>query len=310
MPPQVTTIVPVRNTWPSLLKPCLDSIAAQTVPQCVILVDDASDNPETIETLKEYTANYDWLYIRHRRQRGVATARNSGLKRVRTQYTAICDSDDLWDPQKLEKQLRIIDKVCICGTQIDYRNAAGYPMKMKRMHAPGLFSLQFDDHAALRSGNGTLIVPQYLLMSLSPEADDGFSTVPLRTTYARLIRFNASLCGSNTLFDTEELRKERFEPKFNGADEWDALLNLAHDFSVQIAPEPLVTYVRHSGGYSTKNLKRLRRVCETIIYKHRLELTDEERIILQSVETAQWAEDFERSGFHPGTPYRIISYGG
>ena len=321
----VSVIVPVFNTHLQYLKPCLDSIAAQTVPCEVILVNDKSFFPETNEALSYYAEKYGWTLVQHWRNRGVAAARNTGLKRVKTPYTAICDSDDIWAPDKLEKQLAAIGEkgVCLCGTTIDYRNQTGYPLALKPPFMDGLKTLDTpQDIGVVMDGPNRYhvigeaknceqrVVPKHLFTLLGADAVDGFDEQPLRTAYARLIRFNASLCGSNALFSTRELKREGFDPKLTGADEWDALLNIARDYEVQIAPYSLCTYLRHSGSYSVTQLKNLRAVCEAIIYKHRLQLTDEERVILQSVETTEWATEFERATFHKNTPYKIIQYSG
>jgi ElaB/YqjD/DUF883 family membrane-anchored ribosome-binding protein len=103
---------------------------------------------------------------------------------------------------------------------------------------------------------------------------------------------------------------EGFDQRLNGADEWDALLKVAALGTISITPKNLLRYVRHTGSFSTTKLKHLRSVCEDIIYKHRKNLNDSERVLLQSVEVAQWATDFEKLTFAPNTPYKIIQYQG
>lgn len=297
----VTVIVPVYNTPSIFLQPCLDSIKAQTLPCKVIIVDDHSKSYK-YDYLKSYIKDKpSWQLIRHRRNRGVAWARNTALSRVTTPYTAICDSDDTWQPTKLETQVKALDlneaDVNICGVRLDYRNAADYPMK-ERTAPKSLFkeieALQLLSNTQEKSRS------EFIL-----EAET------IRTVYTKLIRFNASLCGSNSVFRTDALVSiGGFDETLNGADEWDALLSVASFGKVCISTETLVNYVRHSGSFSTTKLKHLRSVCEEIIYKHRKRLNDQERVLLQSVETARWATDFERLTFVPDTPYRIIQYQG
>jgi glycosyltransferase involved in cell wall biosynthesis len=289
--PDVSIIVPVRNTPLEYLKPCLNSIVNQTIPTQVLIVDDASDE-FTYSFLKNYVRNKpNWTLMRHVFNHGVAFSRNTGLMRVKTPYVAFCDSDDIWEPNKLEIQLQNLyygGSVDICNTLIDYRTESGYK-------------------------HSTKIAPDHLLQELKFNEDSEFfeQKQPIRTAYVKLIRFNASFCGSNAVFKTNHLKLVGgFNPKLNGADEWDALLKVASRYPVSVSTQVLCSYVRHGGSFSTTKLEYLRQVCEKIIYNHRCNLTDQERVLLQSVETAKWGVEFERTTFAPNTPYKIIRYTG
>jgi hypothetical protein len=289
--PNVSVIVPVHNTRLEYLRPCLESIEHQTIPTQVFIVDDASEE-YTYSFLKTYVRNKpNWTLIRHVFNHGVAFSRNTGLKRVKTPYVAFCDSDDIWKSNKLEMQLPKLyygSSVDICKTRIDYRTESGYK-STERIASSQLLKdlLLIEDSEFIKQEN------------------------PIRTAYVKLIRFNASLCGSNAVFNTNHLRLVGgFNPKLNGADEWDALLKVASRYPVSVSPNVLCSYVRHCGSFSTTNLNHLRQVCEKIIYNHRCNLTDQERVLLQSVETAKWGVEFERTTFAPNTPYKIIRYTG
>lgn len=321
----VTVIVPVYNTPKRFLKPCLDSIAAQTMSCNVIIVDDHSRH-FTRDYLRLYCLDKpDWQVISHRKNRGVAWARNTALSRVETKYTAICDADDVWSEDKLYHQVKDLEidnayaiktYVNICGVTVDYRNETDYPLTERTAPVDFVTDLK-DDSDYLKSEKLIYKVPSHLSKSLLRETSvESLSSFTLeetdvRAAYTKLIRFNASLCGSNALFDTVMLRSVGgFDQRLNGADEWDALLKVAAIGNVSVTPKNLLRYVRHTGSFSTTKLKHLRSVCEDIIYKHRKNLNDSERVLLQSVEVAQWATDFEKLTFAPGTPYKIIQYHG
>lgn len=313
-----TVIVPLHNTDVQYLKPCLNSINNQTVPINVIIIDDASDKSYRDWILDYIEDKPNWKYVRHYFNQGVAIARNTGLKLVKTPYVAFCDSDDTWYPNKLELQLKNLYygyAADICGVTIDYRNDAGYPMTFRNAPVDLIKTLgddanliKFDRIYLQTDSNQT----KQLLQDLNLQSASEFiETDLLRVAYTKLIRFNASLCGSNAVFNTHILRKSGgFNPKFNGADEWDALLNVANDYHISVTPENLCNYVRHVGSFSTTKIEHLRSVCEDIIYKHRKNLNDGERVLLQSVETATWAVEFEKLTFAPNTPYKIIQYHG
>lgn len=316
----VTVIVPVHNTDIQYLKPCLESINNQTIKTNVIIVDDASYYI-CREWIKDFIKDKpNWKYIKHYLNQGVAFARNTGLKHVKTPYVAICDSDDTWEPNKLELQLKNLYygyAADICGVTIDYRNSAGYPLTSRT--APLDLIKILDSEADLIPLDNVYIQSRRfetksIVADVLNQTHSEFLEAPvsrLRVGYTKLIRFNASLCGSNAVFNTRILRKlGGFNLKFNGADEWDALLNVAKDYPISVTPENLCNYVRHTGSFSTTKLEHLRSVCESIIYKHRKNLNDGERVLLQSVETATWAVEFEKLTFAPNTPYKIIQYQG
>jgi len=297
---EVTIIVPVYNTDRSYLIPCLQSVKAQTIPCHIIIVDDGSSSKETREILREFVSSTDSFHTiqlyRHWRRKGVAHARNTGLDHTKTPLVTFCDSDDILSPSKIEQQLNAcksagflpekleFNSVVITGTALDYRNDANYSIGIRSTDEASINAVDF-------------------------YAANAFSD--LNHSYLKLLRCNASFCGSNTMFPTKLLRYVGgFNPRLNGADEWDALLNCAKIGQVTAIPQVLCTYVRHRGSYSTTKIKRLRQTCELILYNHRKNLNDEERVYLQSVEVAQWAMMLERLIFLPNTPYPIVQYAG
>ena len=102
----VSVIVPHFNR-PDLVREALLSIHAQTVkPAEVLLVDDGS-SPEHQEKL---TSLSDLATILVSPQNaGVSAARNLGAHHARSQWLAFLDDDDLWLPDKLERQIRYIE---------------------------------------------------------------------------------------------------------------------------------------------------------------------------------------------------------
>ncbi|MBI3941106.1 MAG: glycosyltransferase family 2 protein [Acidobacteria bacterium] len=112
--PQVSVVIPTRNRA-TVLARAMESVVNQTFPQWeLIVVDDGSDDgsgraigscPEDPRVRYHRTAH-----------RGVSAARNVGLALARGEWFAFLDSDDVWMPAKLEKQLSCVgatgDKVC------------------------------------------------------------------------------------------------------------------------------------------------------------------------------------------------------
>lgn len=97
----LTIVVPVFNRE-HLVRPTLDSIAAQTLrPLRIILVDNNSTDG-TLETLRQWKREVETptfaVDILSETTQGAAAARECGLRQVTTEYTMFFDSDDLMAP--------------------------------------------------------------------------------------------------------------------------------------------------------------------------------------------------------------------
>ena len=99
--PFISVIVPVFN-GEHFLAPALDSILAQRYePLELIVVDDGSTDatPDVVGRYREQLR-----YVRQENA-GPAAARNTGITAARGELLAFLDSDDIWLPGKLERQV-------------------------------------------------------------------------------------------------------------------------------------------------------------------------------------------------------------
>ena len=105
--PTVSVIIPTYNRV-HLIRRAIQSVLNQTYQDFeVIIVDDGStDNTE--EVVKSFN-DPRIRYIRHEKNKGAATARNTGIKAARGKFIAFQDSDDEWLPEKLEKQMKVFE---------------------------------------------------------------------------------------------------------------------------------------------------------------------------------------------------------
>jgi glycosyltransferase involved in cell wall biosynthesis len=106
--PKVSIIIPTKNRA-DYVSAAIQSILNQTfVDFEIIIVDGAS-----IDNTREVIIKFDdkrIRYIREKRDRGISTSRNIGIRLSRGKFVAFLDDDDLWMPSKLEKQLKLISK--------------------------------------------------------------------------------------------------------------------------------------------------------------------------------------------------------
>ncbi len=106
MNPKVTVVVPAFNVS-KYIAASLRSILAQTFTDFeVIVVNDGS----TDDTAKIVAAFRDpRIQLLTQKNRGLAGARNSGIRLAKGEYIAFLDSDDLWLPEKLDRHVRHLD---------------------------------------------------------------------------------------------------------------------------------------------------------------------------------------------------------
>lgn len=106
--PEVSVITPVYNAE-NFLSETIESVLSQTYKSFeYLLIDDCStDNSASL--IKEYAESDSRIkYIKLSENSGAAVARNTGLENAEGRYIAFIDSDDMWYPEKLEKQLKFM----------------------------------------------------------------------------------------------------------------------------------------------------------------------------------------------------------
>lgn len=112
----VSVIIPTYNRA-SLVTEAVDSVLAQSFRDFQLLVVDDGGTDATLEALAPH--RHRLLYLRTRRNRGVAAARNLGAAATRGRWLAFLDSDDRWRPEKLARQVEFLERhpdLAICQT--------------------------------------------------------------------------------------------------------------------------------------------------------------------------------------------------
>jgi glycosyltransferase involved in cell wall biosynthesis len=101
--PLVSVVIPSYNRG-YCVEACIDSVLAQTLGDFeIIVVDDASgdDTRERVAAIGDPRI----AYVALASNQGGAVARNTGIRRARGEFVAFLDSDDLWLPDKLARQV-------------------------------------------------------------------------------------------------------------------------------------------------------------------------------------------------------------
>lgn len=122
MNPKISIIVPIYNA--SLyLEETIQTVLNQTYPTWeLILIDDGSTD-DSAEICKRYQERDERITYQYKENGGQATARNLGILLSTGAWIAMLDSDDLWHPEKLQKQVEVIQNqksIDLCFTNTSY----------------------------------------------------------------------------------------------------------------------------------------------------------------------------------------------
>lgn len=108
MNPLVSVIIPSYNTSDTL-KYAIESIINQTYDSFEILITDDNSKQEHYSSLVTLANQYSQVKLfRLEENSGPAVARNRSIRQAEGRFIAFLDADDLWEPTKLEEQVKFM----------------------------------------------------------------------------------------------------------------------------------------------------------------------------------------------------------
>ena len=118
--PKVSAVITTHNRL-ELLKRAIDSVLGQTFKSLELIVVDDASTDGTKDYLESQHIRY--IHIPKEESRGGNYARNLGVKAARGEYVAFLDDDDYWLPDKIEKQVELIERMDCelvhCGKRLE-----------------------------------------------------------------------------------------------------------------------------------------------------------------------------------------------
>ena len=102
--PLVTAIIPNYN-YARYLRLAIDSALAQTHPDVEVVVVDDSSTDDSRSILATYGDRIRWF---SQKNAGVSAARNRAIREARGAFIGVLDADDVWHPDKIERQLALM----------------------------------------------------------------------------------------------------------------------------------------------------------------------------------------------------------
>ena len=208
--PQISVVIPAYNRA-ELIGETIDSVLAQTFQDFEIIVVDDGSTDDTATVIASYGSLVQYLY---QENAGQAAARNAGIRAAQGQHIALLDSDDLWLPPKLEKQVSCLLSADQCAwVYCDVERFGGRGERLagrrNRPSHPG----------------GGWIARQLLL--------EGFVASPTPVVHR-------SVFADVGLFQESKLIRNR--------EDWDMWLRIAARYPAAYVPEVLARYRIHSAS--------------------------------------------------------------
>ncbi|MBW4683618.1 MAG: glycosyltransferase [Komarekiella atlantica HA4396-MV6] len=104
--PKVSVIIPAYNAM-TYLPETLKSVLKQTFTDFEVLIIDDGSTDNIGQWANDLVDSRVKLIVQ--KNQGASVARNTGIAQAKGEYIAFLDADDLWEPTKLEKQVRYLE---------------------------------------------------------------------------------------------------------------------------------------------------------------------------------------------------------
>lgn len=227
---QVSVIIPVYGVE-NYIAATIESVLAQTYQNFELLIVDDASPDRSIEICQQFTDPR--IKIIRQENRGLAGARNTGIRQAQGDYIAFLDGDDLWLPDKLEKHLQHLEnspEVGVSFSRSEFIDIAGNSL-------------------------GTYLMPQLTgidvicLLKGSPIGNG--SAAVLRRAVLDAIKFRTNFYGSEEDF--------YFDDAFRQSEDIECWLRivLTTPWQIEGIPEALTLYRVNAAGLSANFLKQL-----------------------------------------------------
>ena len=227
--PIISVIIPTYNSA-KFIDAALESVFLQTFKDFEIIVVDDGSTDNTKELLKQYFKRIHYFY---QQNKGPSAARNLGISKANGKLLAFLDADDLWLPEKLEKQVAVYNQKSNIGLV-----GCGYYVfnDSSNMHIEVKGAVYHDKADILR--------------------DFKMRSVPTGS-------------ASGVLIPAECFKKVGcFDESLRAAEDRDMWFRIIKEFDFEILHEPLVKIRKHDSNSSRIQIKMVQDCQKKFIKKH------------------------------------------
>jgi len=217
--PTFSIVIPSYNRS-ALLVEAVDSALSQTFKDFEVIVVDDGSTDDTRQAMAVYGDRIRYI---HQENGNMAAARNRGIAAARGEYVAFLDSDDLFEPECLQKVLEVFHKYPDCGAvfgaEREFTHKDDPPGRLLTKRTPGIY---FDTAG---------------LVSRDTGVGSGRPPVIRRCHLERLGGYNLVI---------------------GGAEDCEMWIRYSFDVTMMLLPEPYIRRRIHPGTRSTGRAKNAR----------------------------------------------------
>lgn len=226
----VSVVVPAYNVEQYITQ-AIESILAQTYTNFEMLIIDDGSQDRTVEICQTFQDSR--IRIIQQQNRGLAGARNTGIRNAQGEYLAFLDSDDCWLPEKLAKHVQHLESASQVG--LSFSRSAFIDNQGKSL---GIYQMPQLEN----------ITPSHLLCR-NP-IGNGSAPVVRRAVFED-IRFDQEVNG--------QVEDWYFDENFRQSEDIECWLRIAIQTTWQIEgiPEALTLYRVNESGLSANIFKQL-----------------------------------------------------
>lgn len=249
MEPTVSVIMPSYQ-HKFFIRHAIESVLAQTFRSFELLISDDHSTDGTVKILKEYEAKIPGKIFYQEKNLGPVEQIHFLCNQARGKYIALLNSDDVWEPEKLEKQVRYMDthpETAACFTQ----------------------AYMIDKHGRL------ITEKQFPLCKLMMQPNRS------RAEWIRYFWENGNcLCHPSVMAKREIYGKELLlNPSYRQLPDFDLWVRMIQKYPIYIIQEPLTGHRRVVGSntsdQSRENTSRLNNELAVILYRMLTQADDE-----------------------------------
>jgi glycosyltransferase involved in cell wall biosynthesis len=197
--PLVSVVMPAYNVaW--CIGRAVDSVLAQDYRTRELIVVNDGSTDGTRAVLEAYHGE---IVLIDQENRGMSAARNVAIRNARGMYIAFLDADDRWLPQKLSRQVELMEscpEIGFCSTAARVEDGEGKLLNLWRCHHGNIEMLAtlFAENAAIAGGCSAVMARKHLVerVGLFDESLRGFEDPDL---WMRLAAVSGYQCIDETL---------------------------------------------------------------------------------------------------------------
>ena len=237
--PAVSVIMNCLNGGPELAE-ALESVRRQTFQDFEIIFWDNGSTDGSADVARAFGPRL--RYFRGKETVPLGAARNLALAEARGRYVAFLDCDDLWRPEKLEKQVALFEaepRVGLVCTDTEIVEKGRVLSRVFAQSAPGRGMVFAELMARQWISMSSAMLRREALESVAPagEADDG--------------------------------APRWFDESLNVCEEADLFYRVAHDWELDFIDEPLTVWRVHGGNTTFRKFGQFADETLRILEKHR-----------------------------------------